>query len=219
MNGNGLQAVIFDMDGVLVDSEQYWECFLKENLIPKVTRNGEKFEFNKLQGRNMEEIYGILDKKHELNISEDYFYNIYNNQAKKIYKNKTELMNNFSQIESRITENNLSIALATSSPMDWVQMVQSRFKLENTFDVIVSGGDDKLDSKPSPDIYIEVLDRLEAIPENCVAIEDTPSGVRSATAAGIYCIGFDKSGKNQLTEADEIVNSDIELQNLLFNLI
>src|SRR5207237_6272674 len=100
------------------------------------------------------------------------------------------------------------VSLASSSPMNWIDIVLDRFHFRSSFAVVVSAEDLPGEGKPSPAIYLLTAQRLGVKPEKCVVIEDSKNGVLSAKSAGMYCIGF-RNGFNQeqdLSQADIIVH-------------
>ena len=106
------------------------------------------------------------------------------------------------------------VALASSSPANWIDIVLDRFDLRESFDAVVSA--DVLDGKrgkPEPDIYLLTASRLREDPKRCIVIEDSKNGILSARAAGMYCIGF-RNGFNQeqdLSAANMLIDSYAEL--------
>jgi len=82
-------------------------------------------------------------------------------------------------------------------------------KIENYFDCIVCP-EDAEHVKPKPDIYFEILKRLEIKPEESIAIEDSPNGILSAKIAGIFCIAL----PNELTSQLNLSKADLKLESL-----
>ena len=81
----------------------------------------------------------------------------------------------------------LPVGVASSSLRSWIQIKLEAIGLENAFDVLV-GGDDVIRGKPEPDIYLQAARGLGVPPDECIAIEDSPTGIASAVAAGAYTI-------------------------------
>ncbi|MBU7319676.1 HAD family phosphatase [Paenibacillus sp. SM 69] len=100
------------------------------------------------------------------------------------------------------------IGLASSSPRVFIEAVLNKFDLLSYFDFVISG--EEVDhGKPAPDIYLKAAEMLGASPDQCIVLEDARHGVAAAKAAGMTCIGFQNanSGEQDLSKADWIVGS------------
>jgi HAD superfamily hydrolase (TIGR01509 family) len=106
----------------------------------------------------------------------------------------------------------LKRAVASSSPIDWVGMHLERLGLLDAFDAIVTR-EDAAQAKPAPDLYLAVTERVGVAPGAAIAFEDSPNGVHAAKAAGLYCVavpgpmtrslGFDHADARVESLADE----------------
>ena len=83
-------------------------------------------------------------------------------------------------------------------------------RLAEAFDAIVTA-DDVSDGKPAPDIYLLACERLGVRPEDSLALEDTPSGIAAAKAAGLACIAVPQFAETDVSEADRVIDSLEEL--------
>jgi HAD superfamily hydrolase (TIGR01509 family) len=118
-------------------------------------------------------------------------------------------------IES-LRESGIKTALASSSPKHLVDLVMDKFGIAGLFDLILSG-DEVERGKPAPDIYLGAAKKLGVTPENCVVVEDAPSGVAAAKAAGMRCLAVGTSAsKSGLVAADRVVGGfeEVNLQTL-----
>jgi beta-phosphoglucomutase-like phosphatase (HAD superfamily) len=102
----------------------------------------------------------------------------------------------------------LRLAIASSSPTDWVTSNLARWDLNRYFEAIVCAGRD-LPAKPNPTLYLNALEQLGAQPENAVAFEDSPNGIAASTAAGIFTIACPNpiTSLLDLSKADRVVLS------------
>jgi HAD superfamily hydrolase (TIGR01509 family) len=203
-----MKAVLFDMDGVIVDSEHYWEI-LARGLMTELCKEWSDQQERMLVGLSINGLYGFFKDNMKVYVTRDEFAKMYDDLAETIYAEKTNLMPGFMEFISRLSSEKRLIALVSSSPRPWIDMVIDRFSLGRFFSLTVSA--DELDAagKPSPDIYLFAADRLGVSPRDCVVIEDSENGVISAKSAGMFCIGY-RNGANKdqnLSGADMIVDS------------
>ncbi|PKP58030.1 MAG: haloacid dehalogenase [Candidatus Altiarchaeales archaeon HGW-Altiarchaeales-1] len=201
-----IKAVIFDMDGVIVDSERYFPVLEKNWFLSLVGKWTEEGQAN-ITGRSASDIYKVLKEQYGLKIAQNLFLKQYDEIAKDVYENKCELTQNFLNVADNLREKNLKIALVSSSPYSWIEMMLKRFKIRNKFDVILSADELNGKGKPSPAIYLHSAKILNLNPENCIVIEDSKNGVVSAKSANMFCIGF-RNGINEnqdLSMADKVI--------------
>jgi HAD superfamily hydrolase (TIGR01509 family) len=100
----------------------------------------------------------------------------------------------------------LKIGLASSSPCDWVTGHLNRLGLLQYFDCILAS-DDVHRTKPDPELYLAVLAVLDVSPQQAFALEDSPNGIRSARQAGLFCVAV----PNQLTRQMDTTHADLHL--------
>ena len=101
------------------------------------------------------------------------------------------------------------IALASNTRRSLVDVVLAQTPFERSFGAIATG--DEVPPKPAPDVYQLACERLGVDPRSAVAVEDSPTGVKAARAAGLACIGVPSDSSHPLTEADHRVASLTEL--------
>ena len=206
-------AVIFDMDGVIVDSEIHWktlEGYFLQSLIPTWSSSDQ----DKIIGLGVHDLYTLLIGQYGLQKTKEQFLELYQEMANEIYGQKVSLIVGFSELLSTLNKNNIPVALASSSPRSWINIMLRRFGLQASFRVVVSADELEGEGKPSPAIYLLTAKRLGVSPTSCIAIEDSKNGVLSAKNAGMFCIGF-RNGFNEeqdLSKADMIIHGFAELQ-------
>ena len=103
----------------------------------------------------------------------------------------------------------LKVAIASNSSRDWVEGHVERRGLEGYFDAIRTR-DDVEAVKPAPDVYLAAVDAVGAPPERAVAVEDSPTGAAAAVAAGLFCVAV----PNGMTEGMEFARYDLRLSSL-----
>jgi beta-phosphoglucomutase len=208
-----IQTVIFDMDGVIVDTEPvhhyaYYKQFEELNIVvPEEmytsftgfsTRNTfqtlkEKFNIN-------QEVEDLIQRKR----------NIFNEAFDS--KEDLDLLEGVKDLIQDLHANGIQLIVASSASKVTIDRVFTRFGLHPYFSHIVSG-EDFPKSKPHPAIF-EHAASLSIVPkENCIVIEDSTNGVKASKAAGIYCIGYNSihSKDQDLSEANSIINHFSEL--------
>ncbi|BCZ44798.1 hydrolase [Clostridium gelidum] len=179
---NKIEAVLFDMDGVIFDTERvYLEHWIK--IFKKYGYEMKKEIYVSVMGRGRENIMKTFVKIYGENLP-----------ILQMYKEKDQLLvqavkegqvpmkPGAKEILNFLKENNFKIALATSAKKDRMMMQLKIGKIENKFDAIVCG-DDITNSKPDPEIFLKAAQKLSVNPENCVVVEDSPSGIKAAYSA------------------------------------
>jgi len=207
-----MNAVIFDMDGVIVDSEIHWktvEGYFLQSVIP-TWRSSDQ---DKIIGMGVHDLYTLLSNEYGLQKTKEQFLELYQEMANEIYGQKVSLLEGFPALLSTLNTHHIPVALASSSPVSWIDIMLDRFGLRAAFKVIVSADELHGEGKPSPAIYLLTAKRLGVSPAACIAIEDSKNGVLSAKNAGMFCIGL-RNGFNveqDLSRADMVISSFAEL--------
>jgi putative hydrolase of the HAD superfamily len=103
----------------------------------------------------------------------------------------------------------LKLAICSSSPRKWVVSNLARYGIDGVFDAMVTGSEASA-IKPHPELYLRVLDMLSLPAKWCIAFEDSPKGVQSARAAGIFCVAV----ANSITAKTDLSAADVQLSSL-----
>lgn len=206
-----INAVIFDMDGVMIDSEPLWEK--TERIL--LARRGIDYSpdyRDKIVGLNQRDSGRLLVDTFDLDETVDDIINERISILTSIYEEELELIPALVPLLEQLAREGYRLAVASSSPLRVVTFVLDMFSLHNHFLTVVSG-DSVGNGKPHPDIYLHTADMLGVVPAECVAIEDSINGLRSAKGAGMYCIAIpDKRlTPEQFKSADVILDSLREL--------
>lgn len=207
-----MDAVCFDMDGVMVDSERYWVEVEAERIFPKA--GVADVDVSEITGMNYREVYEYLEETYGVDVEREEFLDIYEESAREIYSERVALMDGFRDLCGTLRDRGKRLAVVSSSPPDWIETVCDRFEL-SMFDEIVSAEEVEGPGKPEPHIYRHAANELGVNPDECVAIEDSTHGVESATSAGMACIGYrgQEEGKAlDLSAADVVVSGPQELR-------
>lgn len=215
-----MRAVLFDMDGVIVDSERYWVELEEQDIFPTAVADA-TVTADETAGMNYREIYDYLADRYEMAVEKDEFIALFDEAAEEMYGERVSLMAGLPKLLDELHDRSVEIGLVSSSPLDWIGTVLDRFDLRGDFDLLVSADELPVAGKPEPDVFLHAAEELGLAPEECVVIEDSANGARSANAAGMYTIGYrNESGSDQdLSIADEVVSSAGELRERLLALV
>jgi HAD superfamily hydrolase (TIGR01509 family) len=186
-----MQTVIFDMDGVIVDTEpvhhyafhqhfKFLNINVSDDMYASFTGNSTKNVYQKVKDHFgvSEEIGNLVKAKREL------FNEAFDKKAD-LY-----LIDGVEDLIKDLHSNGMQLILASSSSKVTIERIFTRFKLHQYFSHIVSG-EDFPNSKPNPAIFEHAAALSTSPKEYCLVIEDSTNGIKAAKSAGIYCIGYD----------------------------
>ncbi len=187
------EAVIFDMDGLLIDSQDYWseadkEFFRKRGVEPTEELITEWKR--KLMGQSMLEGSKKLKKAFSLAESVEDIVAERIKLTDKIYTDFTKAFAGADKLVRYLNKQNQVQAIASGSYLYRIETVVKRFGWENLFNTLVSSDHVGAKGKPAPDIYLYTAKELQVDPESCVVFEDAKNGIESAKAAGMKCIAI-----------------------------
>lgn len=209
-----IKAVIFDMDGVIIDSEPFHYKVFKEYIRSKFDLTISDEEYSTFIGTTNQYIFATLQEKYKFLGDIATFIQEYEEKCLHYLLSTTteRPIKGVDVLVKNIHQNKIKLALASSSPKKVIDIVLDMFKLEQFFDVKVSG-QEVANSKPAPDIFLRAAELLELFPEDCLVFEDSRNGVAAAKAAGMKCIGYynPNSGNQDLSRADHIIESFAEV--------
>jgi HAD superfamily hydrolase (TIGR01509 family) len=202
-----MQAVIFDMDGVILESEPLHDNAAIEVYESHGFGKGEDLSemLNDFRGSTEYDFWSHCKKHFHLDPPlEDFFQWKSESFLRIIEATDIALMDG---LEDVLLYLGVPLALASSSSYPAIDAIVDKLGIRDTFSVIVSG-DDVEHGKPEPDIFLLAAKKLGIDPTECTVIEDSRNGVRAANAAGMRSIGFmgSPSNKQDLHEADTIID-------------
>jgi HAD superfamily hydrolase (TIGR01509 family) len=180
-------AVIFDMDGVLIDSEPLHFGVLRQ-LLATLDCTLSADDYQEFIGTTTEVMFDTLIRRHGLPVSVADAMVRYDVGVLGVLGEPHPPQPGVVALIARLRELNVRVAVASSSRRVWIDATLGSIGLADAFDVIVSG-DDVVRGKPEPEIYLLAAERLGVAAERCVAIEDSPHGVQSAHRAGMFVLG------------------------------
>jgi len=211
-----IKAVIFDMDGVIIDSEPLH--FESDRMTMKFyEKEITDEELNNYVGVSNPVMWGELRDKYKLMASvEELLEKQFCYKKHLIGNKKLEPIMGIRKLLEDLRSSGIRIGLASSSSREFIELILSNLEVEEYFDVIISG-EDVQKSKPAPDIFLKAAAGLNIEPINCLVIEDSSHGVKAARLANMKCIGFSNpnSGNQNLSLADTIVCSIEEINDII----
>lgn len=202
-----VKTVIFDMDGVLVNSEplhhevslvQFKDLNIEvtDDIFATFTGNSNKMIYQKLKDRFQlsHNIEDLISSKNTL------FIDAFDKRQ------DLHLMPGVKELIIDLHQNGIQLILASSSEMEIINKVFERFGLDQYFTHKVSGNDFP-ESKPNPAIFLKAASYSKAPIEECIIIEDSTNGIKAAKAAGIFCVAYKSEEANSQDQslADIIV--------------
>ncbi len=182
------KAFIFDMDGVIVDSERTWKHY------------GEPF-YIKLFGKDIRkkigDTRGITAKvvyeravSNGFSMEQERFFKLFDKAMALIYA-KSEIAKDIDKLGRKLIELGFKLGLVSSSRQNWIDLILPRIEFSKQLTTVLSINDTpNLRSKPYPDGYKEAMKRLRSSPKTTIVLEDSNSGIQAAKEAGTYVIGF-----------------------------
>jgi HAD superfamily hydrolase (TIGR01509 family) len=208
-----IEAVVFDLDGLLVDSEQVWDD-VREGLARERGGRWHPGAQRDMMGMSspewsqyMHDVIGIAEPPEEINGE------VVARMLQR-YADGPPWLPGAVEAVRRISAH-WPLALASSSNRELIDAVLEAGGLSSLFEATVSS-EEVARGKPAPDVYLEAARRLGRPPERCAAVEDSHNGIRSAKAAGMRCVAIPNPhfppDQEALAAADIVLSSLDELQ-------
>jgi HAD superfamily hydrolase (TIGR01509 family) len=213
-----VRGLLFDFDGLIVDTETpsmaSWQEIYREHghelpleqWMTLVGTIGAPFD----PYGHLEELAGPLDRDTVLRRRRDHELSL--TDVEDLRPGILEYLEDARAL-------GLKTAIVSSSSYDWINRHLVRLERAEHFEAIVAADHDTARAKPAPTLYLEALDQLELGPEEAIAFEDSPNGIKAAKAAGIFCVAIPNAVTATLgfDEADLVLDSlaDLPLRALI----
>jgi HAD superfamily hydrolase (TIGR01509 family) len=215
-----LKAVIFDMDGVIVDSEPIHHR-VERQLFEKYGLAISQEEHQTFIGVSTRDMWSQIKIKHKLQLPIDELVQLrdrfFLHELKRI--ETLPAVPHVLELIAELFHQKIKLILASSSAEDIIRYTLNKLKVIDKFDHLVSGENFK-NSKPSPEIFLKAIQLAEVQADECIVIEDSFNGVTAAINAGIRVIGFrnPNTGSQDLSRANLIIDNFADLDfNRLIN--
>ena len=209
------KAVLFDLDGTLIDSEYFyysnWAPILSEHFQLDISYDD---WLNDFAGHTLVRNVGFLNERYDILTTEEFMWKETRSNYAKSDMTKIKLMPYAEQILEQLKGRNVRIGLVTSSYITTVQTVLGHHNLLDYFEFFVTR-ELVTQAKPNPEPYLLAIEKLDVPKEDIIAIEDTITGYTSATEAGITCYAVTKhnSQLEKLSRSASVYSSLEELVN------
>lgn len=201
-----MKAVLFDCDGVLLDSEPIY-LFCVSEYLERLGRKASPEELAGLVGADIQAITRRLREDYELweyDISElirgqrELFNQVF-------YSTSLRPMDGLIELLQSLRKEGIACAVVSSSSENYVKYVLESLKIESFFETYVGCGA-AARAKPFPDLYQEAMRRIQAVPDECAVIEDSSNGIQAGLDAGCYVVAYQGGGiKQEVSGAHETI--------------
>jgi HAD superfamily hydrolase (TIGR01509 family) len=210
IDGAGVtEAVAFDLDGLLISSEEIWDAVRERFVVERGGRYDAEVQ-RAMMGmsspewsRYLHEAAGVPDAPEEINAEVV-------RRMLAAYREQLPLLPGAVEAVERAAER-FPLVLASSSNRELIDAVLELAGLAGLFRATVSS-EEVPRGKPAPDVYLEAARRLDVAPEHCVAVEDSHSGIRAARAAGMRVVAIPNT--QYPPDADALAAADVVLRSL-----
>jgi HAD superfamily hydrolase (TIGR01509 family) len=214
-----IKTVIFDMDGVIIDSEPV-HMKIEQEIFRELGLDISMEEHQKYVGTSAHEMWEDVVSRYKLDIPADEILEKKLTQYLDYLTSENNLqpMESVRELITHLKSKGKQLILASSATSKEIDLVLDKLSLKSFFSHAISGAELER-SKPNPAIFLKASSLAKTSPEQCCVIEDSQNGILAAKAAGMKCIGFrnSTSGNQDLSEADIIIDSfkDINIDEIL----
>ena len=188
MATGSIDAVVFDMDGVLVDTEHLWDE-VREALTEEWGGRYTPEAQEAMMGMSSLEWSRYLHETVGLRETPDVINEEVVRRLLARYETELPVVEGAVEAVRSLDDAGLALGVASSSNRELIDAVLRRLELDGVFPVTVSS-EEVARGKPAPDVYLEAARRLGVEPQRCLAVEDSTNGIRSARAAGMRVVAF-----------------------------
>ncbi len=203
-----VRGIVFDLDGVLVDTEPLYLQAVNETLALDNVAPMSDEENRVLLGTSIEETWRRVVRMRGLTHPLPYYLDRYNGMVDRVMRRGLRPQPGVVRLLDAAKARSIKSAVATSALRSWVDLKLGIIGLQEAFEAVVCG-DEIERTKPAPDIYLRAVERLGLTPDRCIAIEDSPIGIEAAVTAGLYTIAVRTPSTEgmDISRAHRILNS------------
>jgi len=213
-----IEAIIFDMDGTLVDTEPF-NTEIEKRLFRLNKIEISEEEHQKYLGIASDAMWSEIAERNQLQIPVS---ELIEQNHKESYRYLSEveqipIMPGLVDLLEKLQARKYPMAVASSSTPEIIDLILKKTNLKKYFQVIVSAQETGK-SKPEPDVFILAAEKLGIKPDNCLVVEDSPNGIKAAVAAGMTCVAYQSpdTDPQKQEEADAVILNYSQLGMMLF---
>ncbi|MDP3998890.1 MAG: HAD family phosphatase [bacterium] len=203
-----IKAVIFDMDGLLIDTEPIW-TLVDQRFLARYGKDYRPIDKSRFMGSGVREFIKFIKKKFAIDENEEKLLSERMEIFQSLVNEDLKLMSGAENLLQELSKNGYLVAMATGNTRQMMDLMTENLKIRKYFNVTVSS-DEVPHGKPAPDIFLEAARRFDISPKECLVLEDAINGVVAAKAAGMRAIAVCDQRYNKpesFTEADMVVGS------------
>ena len=212
------QAFIFDMDGVLIDSENEW-IKLEEDFYPKLFGKELTEKIGNTIGISLDQIYQKACR-FGFSMERAPFDAYWDKIAKKVYST-APITENIDILGDYLIQNNIHLGIVSASKISWISYVIPRLSFKNNIEIVISLAERRdLEHKPHPAGYIAAMKSLGTTSENTFVLEDSNHGIQSAKSSGAFTIALRENltpGYTHTIQADAYADTILQVIDILKN--
>lgn len=212
-----MKAIIFDMDGVLVDSEPF-HVEIEKSLFKRFRLNISDEEHTAYMGKATDVMWSEIIKNKNLSLDVAEMVSVNYQESKKFFSSLSRIdpMPGVVDLLDELKNKGVPMAVASSSDKEAIELIMDKSGLKKYFRHVVNSNRVGK-SKPEPDIFLFTAQLLDVDPESCVVIEDSTNGIKAAKAANMYCVAYSgaSSANQDQSLADMKVSDFSDLKNVL----
>ena len=209
-----IEAIIFDMDGTLVDTEPF-NTEIEQRQFYQNNIDVSEEEHKKYLGTASDAMWTEIADRYRLQKSVNQLVEENHTESLAFFSELSEIpvMTGVRELLEKLQLQKIPVAVASSSTPEMIDLVLAKTRLKKYFEVIVST-QEVGKSKPAPDVFLKVAEKLGVAPAKCLVIEDSKNGIAAAQNAGMTCIAYQTPSVDVSTqkEADAVIRSFAQLE-------